>query len=235
MADASARPAVRAGHRRTPSVPITSAPARCRTKVANAASKSRSLLACRTWSSSPSVRAAACVSLRQTLGIGIGRVDEQRNDGGRGDQLVQQLQPLRRQLRVQQAHAGEIAARPVQAGDKAELDRIEAHDEHDRNGRGRRLGRQRRRCRSRRSRSLDGEPDRPQVPAVDRIGPPPSDIRSPRCGPRHNRLRSGRCGTRPNDAHADQARQCRGTRSPASPAAARSPRAAMLPQRREGR
>jgi hypothetical protein len=51
--------------------------------------------------------------LRQGLGIGIGRVDEQRNDGGRRDQLVQQRQPLRRQLRVQQAHAGEVAARPA--------------------------------------------------------------------------------------------------------------------------
>ena len=38
--------------------------------------------------------------LRHGLGIGICRVDEQRNDGGRGDQLVQQRQPLRHQLCV---------------------------------------------------------------------------------------------------------------------------------------
>jgi len=31
---------------------------------------------------------------------GITRVDNQRNDGGGGDQLVQQLQPLRRYLHV---------------------------------------------------------------------------------------------------------------------------------------
>ena len=44
--------------------------------------------------------------------------------GRRRDQLVQQLQPLRPQLQVQIAHARDVAARPVQAGDKAELDRI---------------------------------------------------------------------------------------------------------------
>jgi hypothetical protein len=63
-----------------------------------------------------------------------------------GTQFVQQGQPLRRQLCVQQAHAGEVAARPVQAGDKAELDRVEAHDEHDRNSRGGGLGRHSRRA-----------------------------------------------------------------------------------------
>ena len=42
----------------------------------------------------------ACLSTgsRQT---GIGRIDEQRNDGRRGDQLVQQLQPLRPDLHAQ--------------------------------------------------------------------------------------------------------------------------------------
>ena len=39
------------------------------------------------------MRAAACSSLGFGLGIGIGRVDERGNDGGRGDHLVQQLQP----------------------------------------------------------------------------------------------------------------------------------------------
>ena len=64
--------------------------------------------------------------------------------------------------------------------------------EDDRNRRGRRLCRERRRRRqSRQSRPPGGEPDRPPLPAVDRIGHPPSDIRSPRSGPRHSRFRSG--------------------------------------------
>ena len=45
-----------------------------------------------------------------------------------------------------------------------------------------------RRGHSRRSRPPDGEPDRPPTPLVDRIGPPPSGIRSRRSDPRHSRL-----------------------------------------------
>jgi hypothetical protein len=56
---------------------------------------------------------------RQSLGVGIGRIDEQRNNGGLGDQLVQQRQTLWCQLRAQVAHAREVAAGPIQAGDKA--------------------------------------------------------------------------------------------------------------------
>ena len=40
---------------------------------------------------------------------------------------------------------------------------------------------------ARRSRRPDGGPDRPPVPAVDRIDRPPSDIRSRRSGPRRSR------------------------------------------------
>jgi hypothetical protein len=57
-----------------------------------------------------------------------------------GDQLVQQRQTLRCQLGAQVAHAREVAARPIQAGDKAKFDRVEAHEEYDRNGGGGRLG-----------------------------------------------------------------------------------------------
>jgi hypothetical protein len=45
--------------------------------------------------------------------IRTGRIDEQRNDGHRGDQLVQQLQPLRPYLYVQRGYACEVAARPI--------------------------------------------------------------------------------------------------------------------------
>ena len=42
-------------------------------------------------------------------------------------------------------HARDVAARPVQAGDEAKLDRVGAQFEDDRNSRGRRLCRERRR------------------------------------------------------------------------------------------
>ena len=62
-----------------------------------------------------------------------------------GHQLAQQLQPLRRQLDREEVDARRVAARPVEAGDKTELDRVVADDEDDRDRRGRRLGRERRR------------------------------------------------------------------------------------------
>ena len=45
---------------------------------------------------------------RLDLGVGVGRVDEQRHDGRHRDQLVQQLQPLRPQLYVQGDRACEV-------------------------------------------------------------------------------------------------------------------------------
>ncbi len=78
---------------------------------------------------------------RLGIGIGISRVDEDSHDGRRGDQLVQQLQPLGPQLHVQRGHAGEVAAGSVQAGDKSSRDRIATGLEDDRNRRGRCLGR----------------------------------------------------------------------------------------------
>ena len=60
-------------------------------------------------------------------------------------------------------------------------DRVAAGRENDRNRRGRRLGRERRRSADRGDHGhLTAEPDRPPSPAVDRIDPPPSDIRSSR-------------------------------------------------------
>ena len=73
---------------------------------------------------------------------GIVRVDQTGDRGRLRHQLAQQSQPLRDQLRGQSGDAGDVAARPVEAGDEAELDRIAAGLEHDRNRRGRRLGRE---------------------------------------------------------------------------------------------
>ena len=58
--------------------------------------------------------------------LGLVGLTKQRHARGRRNQLVQQLQPLWRELRRQEADAGDIAARPVEAGDEPELDRIAA-------------------------------------------------------------------------------------------------------------
>ena len=60
-----------------------------------------------------------CVDLRKS---GIGRVDEQRHDVRRGKKLVQQFQHLGRHLLDELGRARDVAARPAQAGDEAELD-----------------------------------------------------------------------------------------------------------------
>src|SRR6476660_6768186 len=55
-----------------------------------------------------------CVALGKS---GMGWVDEQGHDARRGDQLVQQLQLLRRYLHGRLGRARDVAARPVKAGD----------------------------------------------------------------------------------------------------------------------
>ena len=49
----------------------------------------------------------------------ISRVNEERENLCGGNQLVQQLQPFRRDLNGQLGYAGDIAARTVKAGDEA--------------------------------------------------------------------------------------------------------------------
>src|SRR5882762_6798839 len=71
-----------------------------------------------------------------------GGIDQQSNDGRCGYQFAQQLQPLRPHLYVQVRYAGQVAAGPVEAGDKPNLDRVDRYREDDRNGRSRRLCRQ---------------------------------------------------------------------------------------------
>jgi hypothetical protein len=74
----------------------------------------------------------------------IGRVDERRQPAGAGPQLMQQPQPLCTELLGEVAHAGQIAARPIETGDQTKFDRVAAHAEHDRNRRCRGFGSQRR-------------------------------------------------------------------------------------------
>src|SRR5215510_4953813 len=47
---------------------------------------------------------------------------------------MQQLQPLRRQLEVQQTYSREVAARLAKAGDQSERDWVTSYFENDRNG-----------------------------------------------------------------------------------------------------
>src|SRR6266478_870004 len=60
----------------------------------------------------------------------------------RGDQLMQQLQPLRPYLHVQSGYPRNVAARSVQASDKSNRYRIDRYAEDDRNRRGGRLCRE---------------------------------------------------------------------------------------------
>ena len=71
-------------------------------------------------------------------------VQEIADQGGFGHQFVEQLQPFRRNGADEKADARDIAARPVEAGDEAKLDRVAAAGENDWYRRGDRLGRQRR-------------------------------------------------------------------------------------------
>ena len=61
--------------------------------------------------------------------------------GGLRHQLMQQSRAASAtSSAVESGDAGNVAARPVEAGDQTVLDRIAAGLEHDRNRRGRRLG-----------------------------------------------------------------------------------------------
>src|SRR5262249_40907300 len=81
--------------------------------------------------------------LRVRLGeMGTGRIYEQAHGGSRGDQFVQQLQPLRPYHDVPPGHARDVAAWPILIGDKSKLDGVEPYVKDDRNCRSSRLSRQ---------------------------------------------------------------------------------------------
>src|SRR5262245_24559287 len=91
--------------------------------------------------------------MRARRGFGVGDfrltdgtigIDEIVDHGGGGYQLAQQLQSFPRDLRGEEARAGDVAARPVEAGDEAERDRVAAGAEDDRDGGGRGFGGKRR-------------------------------------------------------------------------------------------
>src|SRR5260370_782972 len=68
-------------------------------------------------------------------GLGInskGRIDERRYASGCGHQLVQEFQPLCRQLIIEKVDARRVATWPGEAGNKAEPDRVFADIKDDR-------------------------------------------------------------------------------------------------------
>src|SRR5262249_21773169 len=84
-----------------------------------------------------------------------------------------------------------------------------------------------------RSRQLGGEPGRPPALAVDRFDYRPSDIRSPRSRHRQSPPPSSPGGMRATDPRSHEPMPGGGIPPPASLAAARAPRAAKQPRRRE--
>jgi hypothetical protein len=72
------------------------------------------------------------------------RIDQHAEPPAFGNEVAQQFQTLLRQHQGEDRNAGDIAARPAEAGDQSGLDGIAADDEDDRYRRGRPLGRERR-------------------------------------------------------------------------------------------
>ena len=174
-------------------------------------------------------------TFRYGLGIGIGWIDEQQ-------QSWSPLEPLRAAAPIASVqlstfnvrHARDIAARPAQAGDEADLHRIADGSEDNGYRRRRRLCRDVQQGWSRRqSQPLGAEPDRPPCAGSRSYWPSAQrysiatlsalDI----AGFAQALAERGHMG-----AQLLSRVRHRGIQSPASPAAARAPRAATPPPRR---
>ena len=81
------------------------------------------------------------VPYRGLGGRSVGRIDEHGNTNGLGYQVMQQPQPLGRDVRDEKIDAGRIPAGPGEASDKTKLDRVFADTEDDRDRRCCRFGR----------------------------------------------------------------------------------------------
>src|SRR5262245_47051076 len=71
---------------------------------------------------------------RTGLGIRVAWVNEKPDRPCVGNDFAEQFQSLRRKLPAQAGHARNVAARPVEAGDKADPDWITSHLKDDRYG-----------------------------------------------------------------------------------------------------
>ena len=70
------------------------------------------------------MRAAVCASDVVILALGLAGLTRSADSSGVGYHFAHQLEPLRRKLHVQRDHARDIAARPIEAGDKSSFDRV---------------------------------------------------------------------------------------------------------------
>ena len=151
---------------------------------------------------------------------------------GCGHQLAQQLQPLCANLGIEKIDTCQVAARPGEAGDETDRDRVSGNGEDNRDRRGRGLGRKR----ATRDRDDRGDLSASQI---GRQRWKPIDlIFGPSVFDRYV-LALDMTGflADPGEIRADGPRSCRatrcaGTRSPASPPAAPVPRSATRPPRR---
>ena len=66
----------------------------------------------------------------------VGRIDEDGNTSGCGHQLAQEFQALCRQLDREKIDPRQVSARPGEAGDQPELERVGSDEEDDRDRRG---------------------------------------------------------------------------------------------------
>src|SRR5215467_7618425 len=113
------------------SAPTRSAPMfRC-ARVTNAVSISSSLLAFMTSIRCWSARAAASTSPTLNLRIRRFRVHKHTDRRGSRDQIAQKLDSLGLRFRDVQIYSGCVASWPIEARDKAKLDRVSADHKHD--------------------------------------------------------------------------------------------------------
>src|SRR5215472_2842007 len=117
------------------SAPSTSMPICSSTSFAKAVSISPIVPAFKIWSLQPQRgRRLARVS-RNRIGIWVVRIYQHGGDGHVGKELMDQAEPFLSQVGGKKVHAGNIAARPIETGDQAELNRIGTIGKDDRNSR----------------------------------------------------------------------------------------------------
>ena len=116
----------------------------------------------------PSMRAASCASLCVRAVSGLFEFANRAVTAALGTSSRSSPSALPPSTAVEKADPRDVAARPVEAGDKALLDRVATEREHDWNRRGRRLGGRNLNCASPGRgdhRHLAARPDRPPAPA----------------------------------------------------------------------
>ena len=163
---------------------------------------------------SPMTRAAASRSLNVvSVCRGMFGIDEYRHTNRPGHQLAQEFQPLRRQFAGDEIDTRHVAARPGEAGDKPEIDRVIADDEDDRDRCGCRLGSQRRMFSAR---ADDSDLSAHQIGREGRqsiiLTLCRAYLRTPRFRPRCSRSPSG-----PAESRADDLGWCRGDEAKRNP------------------